>query len=91
MNTPQNRPSSWLSMLVRSLNLAGMVFLLTVAFAKLYSLAAAHADKIDAYELAHPEVLPGWTLITGGALPIVTGILYLGALALLIWKYRLRG
>jgi hypothetical protein len=89
-NEPLTNNASWLRVLVRTVNLLGMLGISTVVFGNLFTLADAHAAKIANYDLAHPGMLAGWTLIAGGALPLLTIVLYVVTLVLILQRYKIK-
>ncbi len=90
MNEPLSNKPSRLRVLVRTVNLLGLLGIATVVSGYLLAQADAQASKIASYDLAHPGVLSGWTLIAGGALPLVTLILYVVTLALILQRYKIK-
>lgn len=90
MNEPLSNKPSRLRQFVRTINLLGLLVVATAASGYLLAQADAHASRIASYDLAHPGILSGWTLIAGGALPLVTLILYVVTLALILQRYKIK-
>lgn len=88
--SPQQKPNKT-SMLVRSINLAMMLILLTGVFAKLYSVAAQNAQAIAKLDDINPDAVSGPMLLASGLLPIFTIVGFITVGLLLIWRYKIKG
>lgn len=85
--TPTIKNGFW-SALGRTVSTVAMLVVVTAIFSQLERLADARALQIADYDVAHPGILPGWTLIAGGLLPIITYIFYFAACAAIVWRFR---